>query len=232
MKTKHTRQRRGFTLVELLVVITIIVALAGVSVPALARHLKTRDRLVATSHARDLGLCLNEFAMEYSSLPDRQTAAAVAERTGATGNLAGDTANDYFRQVIVAGFAKTETPFWAPTPQTKRRPDDLFEGGDALRPGEVAFAYLLNGSEAMPTDVPGRVIAITPVSNPAKGECDPTVFLDKAVALMADGSVQHLDIRPATRKVHLANGKTLLETGPGTRWGRDIHPVIKPPRYR
>ena len=68
---------------ELLVVITIITALAGVAAPQIAKHLKTKDRLVAIHNAGQLHLALTEFAEEYGSLPDRETATAVAERTAA-----------------------------------------------------------------------------------------------------------------------------------------------------
>jgi len=161
---------------ELLVVITIITALAGVAGPQIARHLKTKDRLVAIHNAGQLHLGLTEFAEEYGSLPDRETATAVTERTNSRLDLGGDTANDYFRQLIAAGIVKSEDPFYAPTAHAKRRPDNLIDGSDALRPGEVGFSYLLNGTAAMPTDLPGRVIAASPVTNAAKGEFEPSTY--------------------------------------------------------
>lgn len=226
------RIRRGFTLMELLVVITIIVTLAGVATPQIAKHLKTKDRVVAMNNARQLGFGLREFEEEYGSLPDRETAAAVVERTDSKLSLTGDTANDYFRQMIAAGIVKSEDPFWAPTATSKRRPDNVIDGTDSLRPGEVGFGYILNGNSAMPTDNPNRYVAVTPVTNAGKGEFDCHTYLEKALALAMDGSVTLLDIRPETGKVQVAKGKTLLDTGEGTRWGTTIRPVIKAPKTK
>jgi hypothetical protein len=217
---------------ELLVVITIIVTLAGIATPQIAKHLKTKDRIVAMNNARQLAFGLREFEEEYGSLPDRDTAKAVVERTDSKLSLSGDTANDYFRQLIAAGIVKSEDPFWAPTATSKRRPDNVIDGTDALQPGEVGFTYILNGTSAMPTDNPNRFVAVTPVANAAKGEFDPHPYLDKAVALAVDGSVTLLDIRPETGKVHVAKGRTLLENGNGTRWGSDVRPVLKAPKTR
>jgi prepilin-type N-terminal cleavage/methylation domain-containing protein len=234
MKTNTSphHNRKGFTLMELLVVITIIVTLAGIATPQIAKHLRTKDRIVALSNARQLGFGLRDFEEEYGSLPDRETARAVVERTESKLSLTGDTANDYLRQLLAAGIVKSEEPFWAPTATSKRRPDNVFEGTDALRPGEVGFAYILNGTGAMPTDNPNHYVAVTPVTNAAKGEFDSHTYLDKAVALSVDGSVTLLDIRPETGKVHVAKGRTLLETGSGTRWGNDVHPVLKAPKTK
>ncbi|MCF7731611.1 MAG: type II secretion system GspH family protein [Akkermansiaceae bacterium] len=232
MKTYKHHHPWGFTLMELLVVITIIVALAGLSVPQITRTLKAKDRLLATHNATQLFAGLSEFSQEYGSLPDRSTATAVIDRTDTKLKLDGDSANDYFRQLIAAGLIRSEDPFYAPTANSKRKPDNIFDGDDALKPGEVGFGYILNGNSAMPLDYPGRFIAVSPLTNAAKGEFDPGAYWDKVVALCADGSVQHLDIRPDSHKAHVAKGKTLLETGPGTRWGTEIHPVIKAPKFK
>ena len=64
MKTNH-KTRRGFTLVELLVVIVIIAALAGLTAPMVIRQRKKADQTEAVSNARQIGLALFEFENEY-----------------------------------------------------------------------------------------------------------------------------------------------------------------------
>ena len=232
MKTYQHHRRRGFTLVELLVVITIIVALAGLTAPQLAKFLKYRDRMVATNNAKQLFFGLSEFSEQYGSLPDRETATEVIERTNTTLKLDGDSSNDYFRQLIAAGIFKSEDPCYALTAGSKRKPDNILDGSDALKPGEVGFSYLLNGTSAMPTDNPTRIIAVTPVADARKGLFDPGPLGDKAIVLTCDGGVHQFDIQPGTQKLYLAKGKTLLDTGDGTRWGPAIHPVIKAPQTK
>lgn len=217
---------------ELLVVITIIVALAGITAPQVARFLKYRDRLVATNNAKQLFLALSEFSEDYGSLPDRETAAEVRNRTNTKLDLDGDSSNDYFRQLIATGILKSEEPCYALTAGSKRKPDNLLDGSDALKPGEVGFSYLLNGTAAMPTDHPTRIIAVTPVADARKGVFDPNPMGDKAIALTCDGGVHQLDIQPGTLKLHLAKGKTLLDSGAGTCWGTAVHPVIKAPKTK
>ena len=73
--------RSGFTLVELLVVITIIAALAALSSPVIIRAKRKADQTEAVNNIRQIGISLNEFETEYGSFPDASTAEAVASAT-------------------------------------------------------------------------------------------------------------------------------------------------------
>lgn len=59
------RRKRGFTLVELLVVIGIIAVLIGVLLPALNSARKSADRVKCLAAMRDLGNCFSLYAMEF-----------------------------------------------------------------------------------------------------------------------------------------------------------------------
>ena len=93
---------RGFTLVELLVVIVIIAALAGLTAPMVIKQRRKADQTEAVSNARQIGLALFEFETTYGRYPDTSTAEEVKTNTESDLNLSGNTATDYFRQLIAA----------------------------------------------------------------------------------------------------------------------------------
>ncbi len=188
------------------------------------------DQVVALNNGKSLMLELNDFASEYGSFPDRETAKMVRRNTDTNLDLDGDTANAYFRQLIAAGIAKSERPFFARTPYSLRQPDDNLQGPEALKAGEVGFAYVMDGNKAMDFNEPNRIIAVTPLLNAtATGEFDPEPCKGHAVLVYLDCSTKSLAITK-DHQVMPTSGKTLLETGPGTIWGTAIHPVIKPPQ--
>jgi len=227
-----TSQRRGFTLVELLVVIVIIVSLAGLTAPRLIKMIKKGDQMVAINNGKQMMQSMMEFNNEYGGFPDKETAKAVTERTGTTLSLSGDTANDYFRQLIAAKVVKAEDPFYAKTSNSKKAPDNKMNGTECLKAGEVGYAYMMNGTAALGNDDPNRMIAVAPLlNNSSKGEFDADPLDGKAVMVYLDASVKLLDIRE-DKKVSVGAGKTLLDTGENTIWGADIKPVIKPPKKK
>ncbi len=230
MKSKY-HTTRGFTLVELLVVIVIIAALAGLTAPMVIRQRKKADQTEAVSNARQIGLALFEFENEYSSYPDNDTATTVKDQTGTDLNLPTTSANDYFRQLIAANMTQSERMFYAKIPGV-RKPDDNIRGQEALKSGEVGYGYIMKDASTgfSAAGNPGRPLVVTPLSNNATdGTFDPAPFDNKAIVLRMDNSVQSLTIKQ-DKKVNLSGNKGIIEKGPDTVWG-DIssNPVIKAP---
>ncbi len=203
----------------------------GLTAPSLVRIGKKGEQMIAMSSGKSMILALNDFASEYGSFPDRETAKLVRGNTHTTLDLDGDSANAYFRQLIAAGVAKSEDPFFSVTPYSLKRPDNRFTtNSEALRPGEVGYGYLMDGNKAMDTSDPNRFIAVTPLLDAtATGEFDSQPLDGKAALLCVDSSVRLISIQPDTHQIRVSGRRTLLETGVGTIWGETIHPVIKPP---
>jgi len=225
--------RSGFTLVELLVVIVIIAALAGLTAPMVIKQRKKADQTEAVSNARQIGLALFEFETAYGSFPDATTGDTVTQQTGTTLTFPGGTANDYFRQLIAAEIAQAESMFYAKTSFTKK-PDNVYNTtAKALGKGEVGFGYLLNTTNAFSTaGNPSRPIVAAPLAYPfADGKFDPDMYDFKAVVLKIDNSVTSLQIRKTDSKVVLGTSD-LITPGEETVWGKDARPTIANPESK
>jgi prepilin-type N-terminal cleavage/methylation domain-containing protein len=209
---------RGFTLVELLVVIVIIAALAGLTAPMVIRQRKKADQTEAVNNARQIGIALMDFDSEYSSYPGDNTAQAVADITG-TDKISGKDSNDYFRQLIRAGISESEAMFYAKCKFT-RKPDGVYtEDSDALKAGEVGFGLITMGVSGMNTaGNSGRPVVAAPFTTDLDGKFDYDVYDGKAVVLRVDNSVVSLQLNKKSG-LFTISGSALFSTGANTVWG-------------
>ena len=232
MKT-NSKTSRGFTLVELLVVISIIATLAGVGLPVFIAKKKDADRTEAIANIKQVGGAMFQFDTDYGSYPCDATIQEVKNNNPESGLTFGNaSSNDYFRQLIAAGCIDTEKNFYAKTPYTKR-PDNVMSPGKCLGPGECGFAYIManNTDPLTSSGNSGRpLIAAAVFNGMSNGSFDPDVYAKKAVVFRIDQSATAESVRPSDKKVILGGGKTLLQGGDkDTVWGTEINPVIKAP---
>lgn len=236
MKTKYTL-RSGFTLVELLVVIVIIAALAGLTAPQVIKMKKKGDLAEATSNAKQLGLAFAQFDADVGGYPDNGTATAIKDIIGqdpVRTPLTGNDSNSYFRQFLEMGIAESEQPFYAKTTYS-RKPDDISNTADkALQAGEVGFAYIMKDATTAVPMGGSRPICVAPVkANNTSGEMEADPYDSKAIVLFTDSSVRQLNVRKNDSKAILPGGKHILQGGAqDTVWGTDINPVMKTPTPR
>ncbi len=224
----NQKPTRGFTLVELLVVIAIIAALAALVSPQVLRGLKKADFTTATSNARQIGLAMFDFQIEYGRFPDANTETQVTNNfpNAEVKPKQGD-ANGFFRQLFTANITQSEDIFYVKTSQTIR-PDGVIDNAGCLNAGENGFGYIMNGTVGLTTGGnAARVIAVTPLDS--SGNFDPDPFDKKAATLRIDQSVQAVNIN-ASGEALLGGGKKLLDSGTGTIWGT-VTPVIQDPIF-
>ncbi len=134
------------------------------------------------SNARQIGLALFEFEVEYESYPSPKTIAEVQAKNPSGLHLGTKTSNDYFRQLIAAEITASERLFYAKVPGA-RKPDDVILPGRALEAGECGFAYLMSDSQ-----IEDRPLVVTPLI-PGTNRFDRKPFDGKAIVLRGDNSV-------------------------------------------
>ncbi len=89
MKAANCRRPSGFTLVELLVVIVIIAALASLGIGAGLRALEKAKRTTSMAVARGIESAVNNFFTEYGSMPTTVVTDGDADTTVVTKEAAG-----------------------------------------------------------------------------------------------------------------------------------------------
>ncbi len=103
-------KKDGFTLVEMLVVIAILAALAGLLLPALSGARERARRTTCINNLRQLGVAYEMYAEDhYEKFPDQQTALY----SGAT---------DSSFKSIYPYYIKTTKTFWCPSSINRKLP--------------------------------------------------------------------------------------------------------------
>lgn len=210
MKAKLIRKqnRSGFTLIELMVVIAIIAAIAGVAYPIVLNQRNAGDRNVAQSNLTNLHKTLMSFSNDYGAYPCDTLAERFLEDEKNNdidyGPITGNTSNCYLRQLFYLTAVESEENFYAKINglgRMSRQPDNKIAKGHALEKGECGFAYVMTKSDEEGADVKGSVTAMnapllmtsvagrTPMSG---GDVvfDGESFQMYALVLFNDGSVK------------------------------------------
>jgi len=183
-----TKLAKGFTLVELLVVIAIIAALAALSTPVVLKQQKKAAATEAVNNAKQMFILLFEFDQDRGQYPG---AAAV----NPSGNVSAST-NAAFREFFIGSQIDSEEIFYCKDGLAVQ-PDGDISGtanANAIEAGACGFRYLWKGAKGYSTvDPSGVPLVITPCDALAPTSTAPfkiAPFGGKAVILFNDGSVK------------------------------------------
>jgi prepilin-type N-terminal cleavage/methylation domain-containing protein len=232
MKTNVPTTRRGFTLVELLVVIVIIASLAGLTAPMVIRQRKKADQTEAISNAKQIGLALFEFDSDYGSYPGTSSFAQLDSTASVVGSASGSS-NNFFKMLFQAGLTQSEAMFYCKAKGTKK-PDDIANSSTtALAGGEVGFGYATEAAEGYSSSGnPARPLVMTPLLVGGTGATfDAGPFDKNAVLLRGDNSVISLKIK-ADNTVAQGTGTSAVNPfapGVDTVWASATAPTINRP---
>lgn len=140
------KKPNAFTLVELLVVISIIALLAGLALPALNNARKEAFKVQDVSNLKQVGLSIKLFSNDY----DGQFPRNWPMDDENTDTIA-PNANVAFRALFGTGVLKDERIFYTQgTPFFKKGDNNIGKApsfSDALKRGENSYAYFAGHSE-------------------------------------------------------------------------------------
>lgn len=208
MKTPIIKKNRkgGFTLIELMVVIAILAALASIGYGPILDHMNDGERQKANSNLKSVFTLLQQFKMDNGSFPCDATAESLQDSNSDRdfGELKGDHSNAYFRQLYYKNGVESEKPFFAkvsaPGLTVNQEGDDRIANGQALRPGENAMSYVMRRDPQDDTakisvsksNAPLAMCSVYPSKTPYSGDkvmFDMRSFNGHLFVLSCDGSV-------------------------------------------
>ena len=229
MKTKGPRYQKGFTLTELLAVMTILVVLAGIAPASIFKSLKRASLAQAINNAKQVKLSLDAFAIDFDGqYPNDDTADYVIE--GGTGET---YSNDYFRQMFLAGVTESEKIFWVKNSAvaSKTAPDDKVRGAgrvqadEVLQKGDVHWAYITDQTNL---DTGSRPLILDGYKR-GTSEWDPNTWDQKVIVLAIDGSCRTMGMRASDGKVLDGSRKDILSAQADAWDGEDPTDLLKQP---
>jgi prepilin-type N-terminal cleavage/methylation domain-containing protein len=226
----------AFTLIELLIVITIIAVLAGIALPAYNGVKERGDQTKDLSNAKQIALSLRQFAIDNNgSYPSKPPAADYSSASGTP-----TTSNDAFWWLFPNYlqseqiFAVTGSAYTPGSPDNRLDPAGASGRTDTLKVGENSYAYVSGLTDTSPPTFP--IIADgfsstvgTYATN--KAQRGGVWSGKKAVVVFCDSSAQILSTNATSHQVERvgSNGqKTNMFIGASDWFDATLNPVLNP----
>ena len=175
MKMTKTKLAKGFTLVELLVVIAIIAALAALSTPVVLKQQKKAAATEAVNNAKQIFLLMFEHDQDTGAYP-----------------ATGTSSNTNFRKLITDSYTTSEDIFYAKTSFTTKPDGNTSTALLSVGAGECGFLYVEGNSSTSPSNTP--IVATPQLAAGDTATFDANAFGGTAVVLRNDGGVKSFRI--------------------------------------
>ena len=238
MKIRSSK-RSGFTLVELLVVISIIVALASIAYPAIMKFANQGNKVKALANAKQIFMAMKDFDDSFQSYPDDVTADQIendiALKKVDAGLLTGATSNPYFRQLIATNKTDAESLFFISVETDKgdrtREPDKSIANGKALTAGECAYGYIMRdrgdstsglSTRTKPSSIPILITCVEEGGNGLDATYSTKPFDGNVIVFRNDGGSSEVPLSNDGR-----SNKVFPEDSQGRATAQD-YKVLKP----
>jgi prepilin-type N-terminal cleavage/methylation domain-containing protein len=231
--------RAAFTLIELLIVITIIAVLASIALPAFTGVKERGDQTKDLSNAKQIALALRQFAIDNNgTYPSKRPS---GDYSTATNLGSGDKSNDAFWWLFPnylqseSIFAVSGSAYTPGNPDNKLDADTATTRTETLKAGENSFAYVSGltdtSSPTFPLIADGFSDTIgTYAKN--KAQVGGVWSGKKAVIVFCDASGQLMPVDRTTLKVKRPAGSSTADYFTGTTGGDWIdataNPVLNP----
>jgi prepilin-type N-terminal cleavage/methylation domain-containing protein len=245
MRTK-IKSSAAFTLIELLIVVTIIAVLASIALPAFIGVKERGDQTKDLSNAKQIALALRQFAIDNNSqYPSYKPNADYA--TAATAGTP-DAANSnecfwwLFQSGDQSGYLQSEQIFAVPgSAYTKSNPDNRLDAAGAnaraqtLKAGENSYAYVAGLSDTanptFPLVADGFVAAGGGVYSTDKSVPGGVWAAKKAIVVFCDASGQIMKVNPTDQQVKRTNSAGApvnMFVGAADWFNATANPVLNP----
>ena len=175
-------------------------------------------RTLAIMNAKQIGIALIQFEMDYGAFPNEKTAAQVKTSSGINAEVKAETANDCFFQLIAGKVAENDKIFSLEKAKDSEHPANQ-KPLEKLE--KCSYAYV-SGMTASVN--PGRPLVVAPLVK-GKTTFDSQVLGGKAVILRVDCSVVLLPIESDGRV--LIDGKDIFDPAQPF-WDGKVPPVKWP----
>lgn len=235
----------AFTLIELLIVITIIAVLAGIALPAYNGVKERGDQTKDLSNAKQVGLALRQFAIDNNGAYPNKRPDPAANGDYSSANAAQPTTSNDAFWWLFPNYLQSEQIFAATgSAYTPGNPDNKVDPvttarTDTLKKGENNFAYVTGLTDTSNSSFPLIADGFATGSVPANPVYTTNKALPggvwsgkKAVVVLCDSSGQVMRVDPTTKYVTRTNStgaKVNLFKGDTTDWfDPTANPVLNP----